>query len=533
MAMRPREMRELFKKATGQGISIRYRLALYWVCMALAALSAALLLLSVTGVISRASRQFGEALELQQKNTTAILTAQIDMLTAKSVSFSEQISSELNGFLAKNGVCFEQLNDDPELIAELESALLPTLHLMLESNACSGAYLCLDATANTSLPDAAHSRMGLYLRYSSLRSATPKGNVVFFRGAVSAARKNGIPLHNRWNPELNTALIPGYEQVMASDGSRISEDCLWTERLPLPDTWEDVTLLCVPVFDEAGVVRGVCGVELSDLYFTLAHSAISSPYGSFVTVLSPLDGDMLLLDKAMLGNTEGTLLSASGVMNVRSGKHYDTFTCNSGVYLGKYQTVPGRLADGLPLTAVTLVPEGSFRAYERAARTGWVAGSFVFLAGMLALSFLLSNRFAKPITKSLAAVRDSAGTPEMQPTGISEIDELVTILQSRQPSSLPQDSLPPEVGELISTFAARAETLTGTERTLLRYYIDGYATRDIPDLMFISAGTVKAHNRNIYRKLDVTSYDELKAYINVFRRCGQIDRLLDSHTEDR
>ena len=117
MAMRPREMRELFKKATGQGISIRYRLALYWVCMALAALSAALLLLSVTGVISRASRQFGEALELQQKNTTAILTAQIDMLTAKSVSFSEQISSELNGFLAKNGVCFEQLNDDPELIA--------------------------------------------------------------------------------------------------------------------------------------------------------------------------------------------------------------------------------------------------------------------------------------------------------------------------------------------------------------------------------------------------------------------------------
>lgn len=35
------------------------------------------------------------------------------------------------------------------------------------------------------------------------------------------------------------------------------------------------------------------------------------------------------------------------------------------------------------------------------------------------------------------------------------------------------------------------------------------------------ASTVKAHNRSIYRKLNVSSYDELKAYIDIFRRCGQ------------
>ena len=39
--------------------SIGGSLALYWLCMVLAMLAAALLLLSVTGVLSRTARQFG------------------------------------------------------------------------------------------------------------------------------------------------------------------------------------------------------------------------------------------------------------------------------------------------------------------------------------------------------------------------------------------------------------------------------------------------------------------------------------------
>ena len=46
--------------------SIGGSLALYWLCMVLAMLAAALLLLSVTGVLSRTARQFGETAALQQ-----------------------------------------------------------------------------------------------------------------------------------------------------------------------------------------------------------------------------------------------------------------------------------------------------------------------------------------------------------------------------------------------------------------------------------------------------------------------------------
>ena len=88
------------------------------------------------------------------------------------------------------------------------------------------------------------------------------------------------------------------------------------------------------------------------------------------------------------------------------------------------------------------------------------------------------------------------------------------------------DALPPNIEALLHSFAEKADTLTGTERSILQYYIEGYTSRDIPDLAFISASTVKAHNRNIYRKLGINSFDELKVYIDLFERCGRSRELL-------
>ncbi len=526
MPAKLREMRLLMEKAKREGVSIRSRLALYWASMALAMLAAALLLLSITGVTSRTSRQFGETVALQQQNSAAVIRAQMDALTARSVALSGEISQELNSFLAERGLAFEALNDDPALIAALETALFPILDASLGGSACSGAYLCLDATANTALPEAGRSRMGLYLRYSSLRSASPSGSVVLFRGAVAAARSQGVQLHNRWNPELDTSLIPGYRQVMAWSGQRLAEGCLWTERVPLLDTWEEVTLLCVPVVDGSGVVRGLCGIELSDLYFTLAYDAVSSPYGSFLLALAPLDGDTLLLDRAMLGSTQGAALQAEGVMTIRHGHRYDTFTCGSETYLGTYQLLPGKLADGHPLAAVTMVPEGSYQRYAASIRRSWILGSLAFLLVMLALSLTLSHRFAKPIARSLAAIQDPDAA-EFPHSGISEIDRMVDYFQHRPAAPLSHDELPPGIAALFSTFAERAAALTGTERQLLRYYAEGKTISEIPALMFISASTVKTHNRNIYGKLGVSSYDGLMAYIEIFRRCDRLDDLLE------
>ena len=87
-------------------------------------------------------------------------------------------------------------------------------------------------------------------------------------------------------------------------------------------------------------------------------------------------------------------------------------------------------------------------------------------------------------------------------------------------SLLPYDPAQPPVPQ-------RAGTLTGTERTILQYYMDGYTVKDIPELARISASTVKTHNRNLYRKLGVDSFDELKVYIELFASCGRSGELLN------
>ena len=471
--------------------SIGGSLALYWLCMVLAMLAAALLLLSVTGVLSRTARQFGETAALQQSNTAALFTAQMDALAAQGIELSETVGGELERFLARRGLSFDALNDDPALIAELESLMIPALETTMAGSTCSGVYFCLDATANTTLPESKTSRMGVYLRYSGLRSAHPSGITAYFRGAVDAARENGLQLHNRWNPELDTSLLPGYRQV---------------------------------VRDGSGTVRGVCGMELSELYFGLSHSTVPSSYGSFLMLLAPMNGDTLLLDKAMLGSTEGTDLSASGEMRIRSGRDYDTFIWNDTTYLGKYQIIPGRLADGYPLAAVTLIPESGYRHRAQTARIGWILGSLGFLAGMLVLAAALSRRFATPIAQGFAAARSQA--QDWQPTGIREIDELTAYFHSRLRESQPEAALPRQVESLVSELIDRAKGLTGTERVILRYYAEGYAVKDISGLLFISVGTVKGHNSHIYSKLGVDSYDSLKAYLDVLRRCERLEELL-------
>ncbi len=249
-------------------------------------------------------------------------------------------------------------------------------------------------------------------------------------------------MHNRWNPELNVQAVPGYTQLLRASDGRLAERCLWTGRIALPDTWESVTLLCVPLLDSAGNVRGICGAELSDLYFRLTYPAVDSAYGSMVTVLAPIDGDRLLLGQAMIGSPGGSYLTADGTLTCKTGRYYNTYSDGSRTYLGLHEPIGATDAAGRKLAAVVLVPEIGLRTLEARSRMVWIAGSLVFLAAMLLLSTYLSRRFVTPISRSLQAIREQ--TPGEHPSGISEIDELLAFVRSRAAEQLTAGGLPAE-----------------------------------------------------------------------------------------
>ena len=378
--------------------SMGVRLLLYWSAMALLLVATILSILMATGVLSHPARQLAGALDIQQRNTYAALDAQMGDLTARGVALSEKLGRELDAFLAAKGIPFDALNDDPGTIAELEKRLYAPLSSTLSATSCSGSFFCLNVTANTSLPDADALRAGLYLRYSGLQpTVASEQDVICFRGAAEASRGLQLQMHNRWNPELNTALIPGSERVLSSQATRPAEGSLWTKRSELSDTWEHVMLLCVPILDSSGAVRGFCGVEISDLYFSLSHDTVSSSYGNMLTLLAPIDGDRLDLSGAMLGATSGSRLTAEGTLHIEPRKYYTVYADGKDFYLGRHQLLDAVTSDGIPLAAVTLVSANAFRSYERGVQSAWFLGSLLFLLAMLAVSAVLSRRFVKPI----------------------------------------------------------------------------------------------------------------------------------------
>ena len=200
MRKKRKNLWKIIKGIRKQSICMQQRLIVYWCVVILTLFSAAVLLMSILGVIPGMDLKVGEMLSAQQKNTVSAMTEQTDIMMARSISLSEEITKELSQYLTANGKAFSDLNDNPQLIMDLEAALYSSLRSALDVKYCSGVFVILNATVNTETEYADTSRMGIYLRLSDLKAVnTSKQHVVFFRGNAYIARAEQVQLHNRWN----------------------------------------------------------------------------------------------------------------------------------------------------------------------------------------------------------------------------------------------------------------------------------------------------------------------------------------------
>lgn len=518
-----RVVRNPLPKIQRKSIQMQRRLFLYWSAMLLVVLSIFVVVLSAAGVFSALDKEIQQIVSVRQKTVVSDLSEQFDKMTAQGIAISEQSSALISDYLFTDPVA--SLNDDPARIEKLESLLYDYLNISLQSAPCSGAYLVLDATTNSQAPGAQLSRAGLYIRLTNLSSkGAANQDVVFYRGIPDVAREHQLELHNRWKLEFDTSKLPGYEGMFGRSAGRLAENALWTERFRLTDTWENVMLLMVPILGNDGSVQGVCGLELSELYFLLSYPSEESSFGSMVTLLAPMSGDTLLLSHGMAGRLAETYLSTEKVLQVEEGKYFNRYIGSSQTFLGVHTRMDLRMADGSQLYAVTLVPEAAYLRAASLERVLWMLGVVVVLGILLALSIYLSHSFAQPISQSLESIRNE-GPLRKGCSGVSEIDELFDFIQAKM-QAMGGSQLPSTIEELFSSLAQRAAGLTPTEHNILRYYADGKGISEVAEEACISINTVRRHNANIYQKLGVGSREELLLYIELFRRCDRLDELL-------
>ena len=520
-----RKIKDIQEHAKNRGISLERRLFLYWLIMVLAVMAAVFVVLIVAGVFSNDARKLGGTLSVQQKNTTMTFNKLIDTLNAQNLALSEQITREVADILETEERTFKDLDNNPELITRIEERMCFYLQTIVRSRSCSGAYFILDATTNTEAPGADRSRMGLYLRSGNVGTdGMANQYITFFRGVADVARKENIQMHNRWNLEFDIDNVPGYEILMGFDGRRILDSCYLSNRVTLSGTWEQVVLLSIPVVLE-GKVRGVCGVELSELFFNMVFPSVESPYGNMVTVVAPIADKRLLLDGAISGKTDGTYFTTDGTLLIKNGEHYNTYSDGSRTYFGNHIVIPKAVDGRSDLTLVTLVPEISYQSSVAKNRTFWLCGGLGFLVLMLLAAMFLTRRFMLPIQKQIRALKDQKEPQEKSNSGIIEIDELLAYMYARQAKPDEESKMPPGMEELFFDFARRVETLTPMERTVLQYYINGFSVNEIAEKEFISLSTVRKHNSNINRKLGVSTREELLLYIDMFRRCDLMEKI--------
>lgn len=529
MRNRLKELRALNAFAKKQSVGMQRKLMLYWVSMILVVFAAVILLLSIAGAFSQNDEQLHEVMELHLSNTGDTLASQLDHLTAQSLNLSKELSREIEGALVQEGISLQEVNDDPERLLKLQEAMYPLVNTTLQTANCNGAYAILDATANTALEVADHSRSGIHLRYSNLSASNPVApTVVYFRGIPDIARQKDLELHNRWNLEFDTDQIPGCRELMDMPLDRPAQRYFWSRRIDLKDTWESAMLLCVPIVGSDGTVYGVCGVELSALYFQFSYPTLEGKFGSAVTVLAPVQDSRLLLPDGLVGSVNGTYLDSQETLVIHQGRYYNEYDTGAERYIGLHETIPiskGEAEDTVWAAAI-LIPQESYAAYTIEVQRTWIIAALGLLLALLAFSFFLARRFVRPITDSLKRFQQEELPESGMSSGISEVDELAEFLNARARNQrLEQGELPPNIAELFDQFVERKNLLTEAEQNILRYYIDGHEISEIPELAFISMSTVRKHNRSIYEKLGVASRDELMLYIDLLRRCGRLSEL--------
>lgn len=343
--------------------------------------------------------------------------------------------------------------------------------------------------------------------------------------------------------EFDIQKIPNYIRIAQDKKLQNSKAFIWSDKTVLFRTWEDAILLAVPVISESGKFYGICGIEVSSLFFRLKYPSSESRYGNVVSTLAPVKDGSLALNSGLCGADNRGKFSENP-LKIGYGKYFNTYKSDGDSspygYMGTQKDI--RLsssefnADNCKWVSAVLLPVSSYKHYVFHRKMIISLIIIILMLVLIAMSFYLTQRCLKPIKQRVMDIQD--GNPDNgKSTGLSELDELLAFFyqnryttenksDSDSSSSAEQNSeVPQGIQEIFDSFIERTQKLTEAERNILGYYIEGYQIQDIPELAYISMSTVRKHNRSIYEKLKIASKDELMLYISMLKRCGRLNNI--------
>lgn len=541
-------MKEAVTKMRTQGISMRRRFVICLLTTLFLAITLMYLLLNIFGVVSPTDNAIDRALTQQLAYTLRDMNDSTDALAAYAVAFSKEITQELR----KSGYTFDELRNNKEALTAIQEEAYDSVYANMRLAECSGAFYFLNTTVNDSLEDTYYS--GVYLKFAALSaSVTVRSEVVMFRGNSQVARNNDINLHSTWEYEMKSGTFPQVEELLSSDSDNPAKNYVLTSVYKLPQAWEHVRFLCVPISDGNGNVIGVCGFEISDLYFQQYQHTENSEYKkTLCALLTEHDG---VITGQISGNRESYMPHLHKELTVRESGRFSVISDGEQAFIGK----TARISIGNEEhTVAVVIPQETFDRYVAEGRL-----KVIGLLGLIAVlavivSIWLSKKYVTPFVRAMEQIKQKQ-TAEAQKIRIPEIDDLFDFLarqdrerdaevsHHRQRSETLQSEvdrlsteksvLQLQVAQVLTdntrlAYLRKDEvdpdsyqrfldcllTLSKREKEVFDLYVAGKSAREIIEVLGITDNGLKYHNKNIYSKLGVSSRKELLRYVTIMKQ---------------
>ena len=552
MLLRLKEMKAALAAAQTQGVSMRRRLMIYLFTIIVFFALLIVMLLLLFGAITPIGYEIERALDNQLKNSANLLECQGNDQAAYALDFSQQITEAVRNELTDAGITFDQLRNHPDALESMQNKLFEIVSSHMLLTPYSGAFCFLNTTVNDTLPDKSYS--GLYLKFANLYAEnTIHNDVCLFRGFPTVARKKNINLHSTWQLETQAEAFPEIDGLMSGKSGNLSESWFLTSVYQLPDTWESVRFLCIPVLDPDGVTIGVCGFEISSLYFSLSHKTMGSGQAHIFCALLTEESDHYAGQVA--GNQSGYFPLVENTFFVDDRKPLTIFHSGNTKFIGKIQKL--KIGTTPHLVAVML-PATEYQALIRTAQLKIAAFLFIAFLATLVSVLWCSKKYVAPILQGLEQIKTSTDRAQGE-SHVLEIEDLFAFLaeqdraheatlsslqqerleaQSRQErlqSKLEQasndlGSAQAEIARLAYSrkqeidpddfqyFWEGISQLTPTERKVFDLYLEGKNAKEILAILGVTENTLKFHNKNIYNKLGVSSRKQLLRYATLLKQ---------------
>ena len=526
---------KLVQQVKAEGVSMRRRFTTYIISAIALVLSLILLLLNIFGVVNPARLQVAEVLDAQLLSYTAKIEHDYNEIAAHAVSFSNQLEDAVDLFLRQNDLVFEDLKNNEEALSALQTELYDTVYLNMQLAPSSGAFYILDTTVNGHTAQRLYN--GIYLKYINLYSASTVNNeIALYRGSFAAAREGRLTFHSGWKNEMHTDFFNHCESEFTRDTYY-----LLSPAVEIPHTWERARYVYAPIRDSRENIIGVCGFEVSDLYFQLSQKTTDSKLGPLVSAL---------LDKGQDGysgqfSSSRYNMVAADTVRTEQKDDLTVFDFDTERCMGKIRSVE---LGGRSFAVALMLTEAQYDAYVDQGKAKTAAIILFVIVFAFAYCLFVSKKYVAPILKKISQVKGS--DEASQQLNIREIDDIFAYMEekvsareeqlnvlkaARQAAEeeaqrtraayekaleeyalaqseihrLTEEQKKKIVLEDFDYFICNLKTLTPAETRIYELYVEGKSTQEIASILGIQENTMKYHNKNIYGKLGVSSRKQL------------------------